>query len=311
MHNLTAPSKAIAGYALAFTATLLWSGNFIAARFLADDLTPIETSFWRWSIACAALLPFTAKTIYAHRHLLRGSWPHIIVMAITSITLFNTFIYQAGRTTSATNMALLAATSPIVMAIMARVFLKEKLSRNQIVGIFVAMCGILVLISKGSLTTFVSMTFSKGDLWMMVAVLFFAAYSLQLRLRPKNFPQTAFFSLLVVIGLLCLVPAMVYTHMVSPRGLPHGQALPALLYIGVGAGVLAFLLWNAAIERIGMIRAGIIYYLIPLFSSIEAMILLDESMNLPQAVGGALILGGIFYSVLGEVLATRAVKFMR
>ena len=283
----------------------------MAARFLAaENLSPIEVSFWRWSIACATLLPFTARSICAHWHLLKGVWPHILVMALTSITLFNTFIYQAGHTTSATNMALLAATSPIVMALLARIFLKEKLSRAQITGILVAMCGILVLISKGTITTFTTMTFASGDLWMMAAVLFFAAYSLQLRLRPKGFPQTAFFSLLVALGLLALFPAMGYLLLSAPRQIPQGNALYSLIYIGIGAGVLAFLLWNAAVERIGMVRAGIIYYSIPLFASIEAAILLGESMKLSQIVGGVLILGGIFYSVLGELLLSGVWKLL-
>ena len=301
----------ISGYLLAVAATIFWSGNFVAARFLAaENLSPIEVSFWRWGIACAVLLPFTAKTIYAHWHFLKGAWTHTLTMAFTSITLFNTFIYQAGHTTNATNMALLAATSPIIMALMARVFLKEKLTRVQVVGILVAMSGILVLISKGTITTFTSMTFTSGDLWMMAAVVFFAAYSLQLRLRPKNFPQTAFFSLLVALGFLALVPAMLYLLLSAPRTMPQGNALYSLIYIGIGAGVLAFLLWNAALERIGIVRAGIIYYSIPLFSTIEAMILLGENMNISQIVGGALILGGIFYSVLGGMLVPGVLKLM-
>ena len=300
------PLPTFKGYALAFSATLLWSGNFIVARGLANDHSPVEISFWRWGIAFLALAPFTIKTIIEHLHLLRRAWGHILFLALTGVTLFNTAIYKAGHTTEATNMALLAATSPIVMALLARAFLGQRLSRHQIWGIVTAVCGVLVLISKGSLATFAALTFAEGDIWMMAAVLFFAAYNLQLRKRPKEFPQTAFFALLVSLGFFALVPGMGYLLLTGQATMPTVNAGAAMLYIGLGAGVTAFLCWNAAIEHIGIIRAGIIYYSIPFFASVEAMIVLGETMTLPQLLGGALILGGILYSVLGDALPASA-----
>jgi Predicted permeases len=290
------------GYALAFSATLLWSGNFVVARGLANEHSPVEISFWRWGIAFLALAPFSVKTILANLPLLKKVWGHVIIMALTSISLFNTFIYKAGHTTEATNMALLAATSPIVMALLARAFLGQRLSRYQVWGICIAVCGVLILISKGSFATFAAMTFSEGDIWMMAAVLLFATYSLQLRMRPKEFPSTAFFALLVIIGFFALVPSMLFLVFTGQAAMPTATTGAALVYIGLGAGVAAFLCWNAAVEHIGMIRAGIIYYSIPFFASVEAMIFLGETMTLPQLVGGALILGGILYSVLGDIL---------
>ena len=79
-----------------------------------------------------------------------------------------------------------------------------------------------------------------------------------------------------------------------------GPILSALIYIGVGASVVSFLAWSLAIERIGMVRAGIIYNSIPLFASLEATLFLGESITLPQMIGGVLIIGGLPFTSIRD-----------
>ena len=128
-------SHTVTGYLFALLATVVWSGNFVVARGLAGALSPVELSFWRWVIAFLAILPFAGRSLLRSLPLVRGSWGKVILMALLGITCFNTFIYQAGHTTDATNMSLLATTSPVVMAAIAHLFLHERLSRFQILGL--------------------------------------------------------------------------------------------------------------------------------------------------------------------------------
>lgn len=295
----------LTGYLLALLATVVWSGNFVAARGLADALSPIEIAFWRWLIALAAILPFAWRSLLPSLPLLRGQWGRTVLMAFLGITCFNTFIYQAGHTTNATNMSLLATTSPLVMAALAGVFLRERPARFQLVGLCCAFAGVLVLVSRGRLDVLLQLHFTSGDLWMIASVILFAVYSLLIRYRPKAFPQTAFLALLIALGLLGLVPALAAQAAVVGLKAPDAAVFGALLYIGVGASVVAFLAWNLAIERIGVIRAGIIYNSIPLFASLEAALLLGEALTTPQCVGGILIIGGICYASLGGSLTHR------
>lgn len=297
-------SRTASGNLFALLATVVWSGNFVVARGLAETLSPVELSFWRWGIAFLAIIPFAAKSLKRSLPLLRGLWGKVILMALLGVTLFNTFIYEAGHTTGATNMALLATTSPVVLAVVAHLFLRERLSRFQLSGLCLAMIGVMILVSRGSLAALLGLTFARGDLLMVAAVLMFSIYSLMLRCRPKDFPQTAFLALLIGIGVLGLIPPL-FLQAVS-EGL-HPLSLPtlsALVYLGVGASVVSFLAWSLAVERIGMVRAGIIYNSVPLFASLEAAFFLGESVSLPQIVGGTLIIGGICFSSLGDFLAT-------
>lgn len=298
-------SRSVVGILLALLATVVWSGNFVVARGLADALSPVEIAFWRWFIALAAILPFAWRSLPRSLPLARGHWGMVFLMAFLGITCFNTFIYQAGHTANATNMSLLATTSPLVMAVLGGIFLRERLNRFQLVGLCGAFIGVLVLVSRGSLDVLRQLSFTTGDLWMILSVLLFAAYSLLIRYRPTGFPQTAFLALLIALGLLGLLPALAAQALLEGLRWPDGKTFAALLYIGVGASVVAFLSWNLAIERIGVIRAGIIYNSVPLFASLEAALFLGESLTLPQGVGGALIIGGICYASWGDMRTLR------
>ena len=298
-------SHTVTGYLFALLATVVWSGNFVVARGLAGALSPVELSFWRWSIAFLTILPFAGRSLLRSLPLVRGTWGKVILMALLGITCFNTFIYQAGHTTDATNMSLLATASPIVMAAIAHLFLRERLSRFQFFGLCGALCGVIILVSRGRLGTLLGLRFAQGDLWMILSVFLFAVYSLMLRCRPKAFPQKAFLALLIGIGVLGLIPPLLWQAADTGLSPLDGSILSALIYIGVGASVVSFLAWSLAIERIGMVRAGIIYNSIPLFASLEATLVLGESITLPQMIGGVLIIGGICYASFGDLYAAR------
>lgn len=127
-------SHTVTGYLFALLATVVWSGNFVVARGLAGALSPVELSFWRWSIAFLTILPFAGRSLLRSLPLVRGTWGKVILMALLGITCFNTFIYQAGHTTDATNMSLLATASPIVRPAIAHLFLRGAASRFQFFG---------------------------------------------------------------------------------------------------------------------------------------------------------------------------------
>ena len=112
-------------------------------------------------------------------------------------------------------------------------------------------------------------------------------------------------ALLIGIGVLGLIPPLLWQAADTGLSPLDGSILSALIYIGVGASVVSFLAWSLAIERIGMVRAGIIYNSIPLFASLEATLFLGESITLPQMIGGVLIIGGICYASFGDLYAAR------
>ena len=292
------------GYILAILAVIIWSGNFVAAIFLVD-FTPIEISFYRWLVTFIVLTPFCIKKLIKNIKYLKGRWIKVIIISILGVTVFNTFVYLAAHTSNATNMSLLATLSPIVMAIISRIVWKTKLTIHQKLGLIIVIVGVVILITKGSIEVLMSLKFAIGDLYMLFAVILFAVYTLTIKIRPKEISQSAFFYLMVIIGLIPLLAAMIFTYASNNAHALDTKSALILIYVGIFPSALGFILWNMAIAKIGAIKGGIIYDSIPFFSSLEAVILLHENLLISQVVGGLLILAGIIYSTVGDKIKNK------
>ncbi|WP_282696431.1 DMT family transporter [Streptomyces sp. CC208A] len=283
------------GPLLAGAATLIWSGNFVIARALSDTIPPVQTAFWRWTIALLALAPFAARGLWEHRRAIRAHAGYITVVGLLGMTLFNTLIYIAGQTTSATNLALIAAASPVLIAVFAA-FGGERLSRIRVLGMLLALVGVVALVSKGSVTALLGLDFAVGDLWMVAAMCTFAGYSALLKRKPKEIPAVVFLAATVLFGLVMLVPAQAVSLAVEGGFTPTGSSLSALGYIGVASSALAFFVWNKAVELIGATRAGVIYYLQPVCVAILAFLTIGETSTVAQFACMGLIIAGVALS---------------
>lgn len=126
----------ILGYVCAISATALWSGNFIIARGLNESIPPISLSFWRWIVAVIVFLPFALKRLITEWDILKENILYLSITALLGITIFNTLIYFAGRTTTAINLSLISITFPVFIVILSRIFYRELITINKGIGVF-------------------------------------------------------------------------------------------------------------------------------------------------------------------------------
>ncbi|WP_257584309.1 DMT family transporter [Streptomyces sp. TLI_146] len=280
------------GLALAGVATVVWSGSFVASRALHDSVPPVQAAFWRWIIALVAVAPFAARETWRQRALIRRHFRFVLLAALLGVTVYNTLVNQAGLSTSAGNMGMIMAASPVLMALYERLG-GGRLGARRTTGMLVACAGVLLLMSKGSLAP----RFAAGDLWMVAAAVSFASYSALLRRRPAGLGGLAFLFTTFALGALMLAPA--YGVSLAVQGgfaVTPGTAGP-LVYVGVLSSAVAFFAWNKAIALIGAARAGVVYYLQPVFVALLSYALLGEATGVGGLVSMALILGGV---VLGS-----------
>ncbi|MFB7784967.1 DMT family transporter [Streptomyces vinaceus] len=276
------------GLLLALVATVVWSGSFVATRGMADSVPPVQAVFWRWIIAALAVAPFAGRQAWRQRALIRRHLGFIAVASLFGVALYNTLVHQAGLTTSASNMGMIMAASPVVMALYARLG-GERLGVRRTFGLLLAAFGVLLLVGDGSL----GFDFGAGDLWMLAAALSFATYSALLKRKPAELGGPAFLITTFVLGALMLAPA--YAVSVTVQG---GFELTAgtggmLLYVGVMSSAVAFFAWNKAISLIGAARAGVVYYLQPVCVAGLGLLLLGERTGPAELLCMALILGGV------------------
>ncbi|UGY91441.1 DMT family transporter [Streptomyces gobiensis] len=286
-----ARTAAWGGIALATVATFVWSGNFVIASALHDTVPPVQTAFWRWIIALAVLAPLALPQVWRQRRLIRRHIGYLTLAALLGFALFNTLVYLAGQTTSATNMAMIAAASPVLMVLFARQ--RQRLGPRQAAGLLLALTGVLALISKGSPAALLGLDFTGGDLLMLGAAVTFAGYSALLGRRPSGISGLAFLFSTFALGALLLAPAYAVSLSVQGGFAVTPGAVGPLLYVGVLSSALAYFAWNKAIALVGAARAGIVYYLQPLAVALLSFALIGEELAPAQLLAMVPILTGV------------------
>lgn len=286
-------SSSIHGFSLALLATIVWSFNFIAGRGLADAVGPCTLAFGRWLVAFLAVIPFALPEMIRLRSHFCAHWRYYLAVGVLGIAYFNTAIYWAAHSVPAINLSLIAASSPLFTILLARVFFAEPITRKRLGGIALALFGIALLLTRGELAALRELSFHAGDLVMLSAAFSFALYTLMVRKKPEECGQMPFFGVTFAIGLVCLLPPAVFEIIRDGLPRPDISLIGGLLYMGLGASLLAFWCWGKAISLIGPSRAAVIYYSLPLFSGIEAMIMLGEPLRPIHLVSAGLILGGL------------------
>ncbi|MDT9690316.1 DMT family transporter [Streptomyces sp. P9(2023)] len=276
------------GLLLALVATVVWSGSFVASRALHDSVPPVQAAFWRWIVAILAVAPFAVRETWRQRALIRRHLGFVALAALLGVTVYNTLVNQAGLTTSAGNMGMIMAASPVLMAGYERLG-GGRLGARRVTGMLIACAGVLLLVGEGALPT----RLAAGDLWMLAAAVSFASYSALLKRRPAELGGLAFLFTTFVLGALMLLPAYGVSLAAQGGFEPTAGTAGPLLYVGVFSSALAFFAWNKAIALIGAARAGVVYYLQPVCVALLSYALLGEQLGLLGGACMALILGGV------------------
>lgn len=285
---------ALLGIGLALLAVVVWSGNFVVARGVIHQIPPGSLAFFRWLTGTVVLFPFAFTQVRREWHLVRPAAGYLFWTALAGITLFNTFVYIGAHHTTAINLALIGTTSsPLFALLLARLFLKEKLDRLKLIGVALCLSGVLLLLSHGSLQHLLQFRFSAGDGWILLAALSFATYNILVRRKPAAMSAMTFLFLLFFIGTVLLVPFLLWDIMHGEHIAWNGQLFSIILYLGIGTSVISFLCWNRAISILGAGRTALFGNLIPVFSSLEAAIFLQEKFTGLHIASMLLIFGGI------------------
>ena len=286
-------SLELRGYLFALGSTAIWSGNFIIARGLNQSISPISLAFWRWLLASLVILPFAARHIKNDWRAIRENLPYLAISSFLAVTLFNTLIYYAGRTTTAINLSLISITFPIFIVVMSRIFYNDTITLRKALGIVLVAAGIIYLITKGQPERVLDIKLALGDLLMLIAALTFATYSILLKRKPATLGIWSFQASTFIIGTIFLSPWFIMDRLSRPAlQLSVGLAL-AILYVGILASLVAFFMWSKAVETLGPSKAGILYYTLPLFSGLWSFLFLGEVIGYTHLVSILLIIPGI------------------
>ena len=287
----------IKAYIFLVLCTLFWAGNFIVGKVATlFDVPPFTLNFYRWLIAFLILFPFTYKKIFQNIDEVKNNLIPLSIMGFASITIFNSVVYYSLNYTQVLNGVLMISTIPVLIIFFSSCFTNEKIKITQIIGVITSLIGVLIIITKLEFNKLLTLNLNKGDLWILVAMISWATYSIMVKEKKINLEPFALLETLIFIGLIFLIPFYFYE-------LYTGQYLqiniPVILTIGyvvLFAGIGAYIFWIGAIQLIGPSRSGIFLHLMPVFSSLMAIFLIGERLANFHIVGALFILTGIFVS---------------
>jgi len=285
-------------YLLMLLPPLFWGGNAVAGRMAAGLVPPLSLAFWRWLFAFLILLPFGLPRVLAQKETVVRHWKLLCLLAASSVTAYNSFLYVALTTTTAVNATLVSAAIPVAIVSLSWLWFREGVWPRQAAGILLSLAGVLMVIARGELQTLLSLSLHAGDLWALAAVASWSLFSVVLRRYPTGLDSLALLTVQVGVGTLFILPLYLAELALGGGFALSWTAAGLISYVAVFPSLVAYGLWNLGVVRLGAGTAGLYVNLIPVFTALLAIPLLGESFRWFHGAGMVMIFAGIWLATL-------------
>ena len=285
--------RATAYFVLAAT-LLLWSGNWIVARAVRDDISPGLATAGRMVVVLLILLPFTFNSLIVKAKAITNQTRDILLaLGFFGGGLHLAFQWLGLHYTTATSATLYLSTAPVFILLLSRPLLGERIAARQWMGVAVSFCGVALIGTQGKLSP---VSFNAGDALALLSMLFWGTYTVLLRLRRDDFDTPEFMAVLCGMGLVTLLPWVAVELLQGAEIRLTTNGAMAVLYSAVGSLLLAGAGWTYVVKRLGAARAGVTMHLMPGIAAVMAMLFLGEAPDWYHFAGIGLILAGVALS---------------
>ncbi len=281
-------------YFLMILSTIFWAGAFIAAKLSVPFIPPFTLTFLRFFIA-SIILYFVI--LYKEKHIYKLTKKDIPVFLFTGIVGmfgYHVLFFLSIKYTTAINSSIIGASNPIITTLLCIVFLKDKVTYKRLLGIALSFLGVFLTITNANISAIFSISFNKGDIFMVLAVTLWAIYSVySKKVMPNYSPITlTFYSFLFCT--IFLIPFVVYENPIKIiNNIPYYSYI-AVLYMSIFPSVIGYLVQQMSIKTIGPAKTSIFINLIPVFSIILSVIILGETVTTIKLFTTLLIIIGVY-----------------
>jgi drug/metabolite transporter (DMT)-like permease len=277
----------------------LFAANLVVARWAQGaDIPPVFLAFGRWALAFLILVPTVGPRLWALRHTLLANWRRLFLLAGLGMGVAVAPQYVGARHTAAANVAIIFAACPALVTMIETLVWKAPLSKRQAGGMFLAILGVLVVLSKGDVAALGQLEFGRGDLWVILAAVGWSLYTVfNKRLPLPPLPSTVKLAAMILGGALVLAPfAALEAASGSVPDFGDSRVYVALAFLAVVPSLGAYFCFDRLVALAGPARASMSVYLIPLFATLAAWPILKEAPHLYHAAGFGIILAGVVLS---------------
>ncbi|KWF02866.1 DMT family transporter [Burkholderia pseudomultivorans] len=275
-----------------FCAIALWAGNVVVSKLSATTIDPSAITFYRLLLAVALMSVFTLRGAWRNRAQLAAHLPKLAVLGFLAMALFQSLSYEAAKTTTATNMAIITALVPLLTMALSSLLLGDPPGAGMVAGGMLSLAGVVYLISGGHPLTIAARGVQPGDLLMLAASGAYALYGVLLkRWHMGALPAWQSTYVQAIVALACMVPMLL--RLPAPAVWPTRASVPLILYAGVLASVVLPYLWMQGVKLLGPSRCAMYMNLLPVMTAGIAIVLLGESLKPYHVIGGGVALVGV------------------
>jgi drug/metabolite transporter (DMT)-like permease len=290
--------------ALLIIPPLLWAGNAIVGRMIAELIPPLTLNFFRWALAFVLLLPL-ARSVLRRTSPLWAHWKRYAVLGLLGVGCYNSLLYLALQTSTPINVTLVGSSMPVFMLLVGALFFKQTVRKRQMAGALLSILGVLVVLCRGDWQALAKVHLVLGDVFVLIATACWSWYSWLLsRTQEPTEARSNWANFLIaqmVFGLFWsgAFSASEWTGATGLSDVHISWGWPlvaALIYVAVGPSLLAYRCWGLGVQRVGPNIAGFFVNLIPVFTATLSALVLGEMPQAYHAAAFALIISGIVVS---------------
>lgn len=278
---------------LLILATMGWGGNTIASRLAVGEISPMLLICIRWTMVVALIVAIYGKDM-------KDAWPElrsrlwwVFLMGGVGLSVFNALLYVAAHSTTALNLGIIQTTMPGMILLGSFIIFGSRINIQQFIGVVIAFLGVVYVVTKGDWSQLITLGFNTGDILMLIACVFYSGYTLGLRNRPKV-------SGMVMMGYLAIAAWILTIPMASIEYMTTGVIWPGfkgwmiLIYIALMPSFLSQVFFMKAVDLIGPGPSGPYANLVPIFSAVMAVFILNESFQMYHLVALIFVFMGIY-----------------
>lgn len=282
-------------YVMLALATGSWGSAFIAGNYATEDFSPLVVAFFRFFFASVLLIPIMLVMDKGSRKPRGKEWILVSLLGLTGIALYNIAFFIAARDAPIVKSSLFIASNPILIVILSGIFLKEAITKRNIIGLILALTGAAIIITEGQFQQIIETGLAPIDLVLLFAVVCWALYSVLGKVALQKLSSITATTYAVVIGTLMLFPFIFAQTSVEEMQQASLLTWASILHMSIIVSVLSFIMYYQGIKMIGAARASIFINFMPLSAVILATLLLGEQLLLVHIIGALLVISGVTY----------------
>ncbi|MGE5702888.1 MAG: DMT family transporter [Clostridia bacterium] len=274
---------------------ILWGASIPPTKWALETVEPMTLTFLRLGLASLLFVPYAWNKSKRDNGSVPIPWKRLCSLSFTGVAGYFLLGYSGMALTSGVHISIIDATLPLFTMLLAFFYLKERIVWQQWVGLMIGLGGVLLITLQGSDANGSSLS---GDLLILVSCIIWAVYIIQMK-RPKGeetINSELFTSLLLLLGAAMILPfAVVETVYYGLPAFP-AKTIVSLIFLTFGSSILAYWLWNKAVESVSASKASVYLNFMPLVSVVSSILMLNEELTWATFVGGCLVLVGVFFA---------------